>query len=267
MQRTIWYAWRWFDTHKVVPPKRVWASYEFNVENRRKICESYDIVNPFTFNRDPTEEESTRMVRQMGMNLYFVKTQTPKICKAAVQDDAHALGLVEDQTDEICDTAIDTHPIAILYVRNQTPQQCLEVVRKSPHLIECIDDQTEDLCLLAVSSDPGSLMRIRKENQTYDVCMKALELSSSSDSSVGLLGYVQIPQSYYMQKYAVQRNGHNLYYCSSKTYELCELALRETDLVWDYVPEKFQTPRMASIWFESKQKRLQKIKKLQEKTQ
>jgi hypothetical protein len=48
-------------------------------------------------------------VRQNGMALQFVKEQTEKLCKLAIQQDSYALKFVEYQTEELCKLAKQTN--------------------------------------------------------------------------------------------------------------------------------------------------------------
>lgn len=62
------------------------------------------------------EENMTELekVKQNGLNLKYVKEQTPEICLAAVQENGLALEYVKEQTPEICLAAVKRSGCALI---------------------------------------------------------------------------------------------------------------------------------------------------------
>ena len=65
------------------------------------------------------------LVSQDGMELYYIKEQTPEICMAATKDNGLALEFVKEQTPEICMAAVKQNGHALQYVEDKKSMQLL----------------------------------------------------------------------------------------------------------------------------------------------
>ena len=75
---------------------------------KKKHLEEFDYTN---------HDECLEAVKQCGLALKFVKTQTHDICMEAVKENPFALVNVEDQTDDICLEAIKQNPYILKYIK------------------------------------------------------------------------------------------------------------------------------------------------------
>ena len=104
-----------------------------------------------------TTEKLILAVKKNGMLLEFIKKedQTVEICETAVKQNWEALQYVEKQTVAICLIAVEQNFRAIRYVNKQTPEICKVVVKHDGMAIEwvCLSCQTPDVCLAAVEQN------------------------------------------------------------------------------------------------------------------
>ena len=68
-----------------------------------------------------TDPHDLEMVKKDGMQLEFVKNQTPEICLAAVKQAGYAIQYVNEQTPEICMVAVQQNGMSLECVEEQTP--------------------------------------------------------------------------------------------------------------------------------------------------
>jgi hypothetical protein len=71
-----------------------------------------------------------RMLKQDGMLLQHVRTQTDAMCMAAVQKNGLALEYVHKQTDEICLAAVKKHGLALMFVQEQNDESRKAAVQR-----------------------------------------------------------------------------------------------------------------------------------------
>lgn len=64
----------------------------------------------------------------------------------------HALQYVENQSTDICESAIRCDPMAIRHVKNQTEEMCRYSIQKNPNAIFHVRNKTIELCELAKNS-------------------------------------------------------------------------------------------------------------------
>ena len=120
--------------------------------------------------------------------------QTELLCQLAIDLQPSLLDYVVNQTEEICIRAINQMPTTIGYVREQTPELCLLAVSKCAHVLAYVREQTEEICLLAVNRCGYALRHVSE--QTEAICLAA-----------------------------VNNDPQALQFVKNKTSELCTLAL------------------------------------------
>tara|TARA_R110002153_G_scaffold273997_3_gene446428 strand:- start:51486 stop:52040 length:555 start_codon:yes stop_codon:yes gene_type:complete len=90
------------------------------------------------------------MVKRNGMDLEFVKYQTPQICLAAVMQNGSALKFVQNQTKKICMVAVTQNGRALKYVKDQTEKICMVAVTQNGLALEYVKYKTRKLCNAAI---------------------------------------------------------------------------------------------------------------------
>lgn len=65
--------------------------------------------------------------------------QTPEICLTAVQSNANALKYVKEQTPEICLAAVKHGGWTLKYVKEQTPEICLAAVQQYSDALQYVE--------------------------------------------------------------------------------------------------------------------------------
>ena len=107
-------------------------------------------------------EADIQKVTHCGMDLQFIKEQTPELCLAAVQQNEQALEYVKVQTPELCLAAVQQNGYALEYVKVQTSEICLAAVQQNGYALHFVKEQTPELGLAAVNSPfpfPKALLR------------------------------------------------------------------------------------------------------------
>ena len=92
------------------------------------------------------EQECLEAVKENGLALKFVNTQTPEICLEAVKQYGCALAYVSHQTPEMCLEAVKRYGCALAYVIHQTPEIVARAIVQDPNAKECVRiDWTEEI--------------------------------------------------------------------------------------------------------------------------
>ena len=133
------------------------------------------VITKITNFEDVFDDFWINILQKDGCALYYVKEQTEKICKLAIQYDARALKYAKEQTEEICKLAVQQNGTAILYVKNQTEELCKLAVQTDGYALQYVKNQTEELCKLAVQQN-GTALQFVKE-QTAEICILAIQQS------------------------------------------------------------------------------------------
>lgn len=130
-----------------------------------------------------TVQEALDAVKRNGLELEFVKEQTPEVCLEAVKEDWQALQFVKNQTPDLCLIAIREDDSALQFVKEQTPEICLEAVKQNGGALQFVKDQTPELCFIKELKDKiirqeKVINRLREEqsftnDEVYSILMKA----------------------------------------------------------------------------------------------
>ncbi len=125
------------------------------------------------------EEICKLIVKEYGLALYYVKTQTEEICKLSVEKDGLALEYVKDQTYEICKIAVKQYGLALKYVSDQTEELCKIAVEQDGYALKYVKTQTEEICKIAVEEDGYALEYVK--DQTEKMCKLAIQKYGTFD--------------------------------------------------------------------------------------
>jgi hypothetical protein len=84
------------------------------------------------------EELCIDAVQRDGMNLAWVKQQTPAICLAAVQQNGHALQFVKEQTPELMYAAVQQTGHALQYCKERSIHTCYLAYQQNKNVLPLI---------------------------------------------------------------------------------------------------------------------------------
>lgn len=74
------------------------------------------------------EKIALEKVKENGLNLKFISTQTPELCLAAVRQNGLAIKYVKDQTPELCLEAVRYESNALNFVNLKFYEECKGVL-------------------------------------------------------------------------------------------------------------------------------------------
>lgn len=126
------------------------------------------------------EEDMARVTRD-GMQLQYVKYQTPEICMEAVKHDGRALEYVKDQTPELCMAAVKQNGLALQFVTNQTPEICIAAIKEDWRALEYVKDQTPEICLEAVKWNGYALEYVKDPKLKEKISSYLSEISKETN--------------------------------------------------------------------------------------
>lgn len=106
-------------------------------------------------------------------NLQYVKYQTNKVCKAAIDNNSAAYQLVGVKNYEISRHAVLADPFNLFFVPKQTKHICTAAVMTNPDMLQFINNQTEAICLCALRADVSALRYVKE--LTPNICKYLLE--------------------------------------------------------------------------------------------
>jgi len=173
-------------------------------------------------------------------------------------------------TDEICLTAINASPGAILDCPELKKDLCLVAIEHYPPLITsvlnspkyngdaattaelalvavskygpCLNNsrivQTPKLCMLAVTQDPMTIRFVNK--QTWGLCMAAIK------SNPLAIQYVR-NQTHELCEIALSMNGMAIRYIHKQSHVLCRLALKQNWNSMQVIKNKDQNMRLEAV--------------------
>ena len=73
--------------------------------------------------------------------------------KEAIRKDGECIGLVNEQTEELCKLAVQQNVDALRFIKNQTEELCKLAVKQDWHALHYVKNQTEELCKIAVKQN------------------------------------------------------------------------------------------------------------------
>jgi hypothetical protein len=117
-------------------------------------------------------------IEQSGLNLRYVKEQTPELCLAAVKDAPYAFIFVKEEnyTPEVCIEAVRHDGTLLRYIKPEmaaikgSPQVygkiCLEAVKREGRVLWMVDpaacgEMYHEICLAAISQDGAALVSVK----------------------------------------------------------------------------------------------------------
>ena len=113
-------------------------------------------------------------VKKNGLDLQYIKEQeqTPELCMTAVRQNGRALQYVKEQTPELCMAAVRQYGYALKFVKEQNPEVCMAAVRQNGLALYYVNEQSPELCMSAVCQEGRALEYVK--DQTPELCMAAV---------------------------------------------------------------------------------------------
>lgn len=146
----------------------------------KKICLAAVRKNPLILMHVEKQDDEICLeaVSRDPFALKYVKDKKYGICLEAVKNSHRYTGesvllLVDDQTEELCLTAVKSNVSEFFNVKNQTNEICLAAVRRDGFLLLLVKEQTEEICLEALRRNSGVFNFVK--NQTEKIHKEVLK--------------------------------------------------------------------------------------------
>jgi hypothetical protein len=160
-------------------------------------------------NINDKEKYAKIMCLNRGLSLEYVKEQTEEICEIAINSDPESFEFVKDKTLSLCKLACGKSGYCLKYVPSdlKTEEICMLACSNWGYALENVENQTEELCLFAIKHFPYSLECVK--NQTEKMC-----------------------------KISCSKKGKCLKYVKNQTEEICMIACENDLEAFEYVENK-----------------------------
>ena len=186
-------------------------------------------------------------------SLGLIKEQTEEMCLIAIKQDWQAFLLVKEQNEKICLVAIKKNWKTLEYIQEQTEEMCLIALQKSWEAIKFIKKQTEEMCLIAINKHWKALEFVKEQNE--EICWNALRQSWES------LEYIN-DQTEEMNDYAIEKSCHALKFVRNQTKDMCLDAIEIDFFVLSFVRDQTE-----EICLNAVEKSWQALKLVKEQTE
>lgn len=117
----------------------------------------------------------TDVVHVHGNKVGLINNQTLQICTEAVKQNGLALQYVthEFRTPQVCQIAVEQNEMALKYAPYQDNETCIKAVKKNGIVLQWVKEQSLNMCLEAIKQD-GRYIRFVK-NKTPEICIEAVK--------------------------------------------------------------------------------------------
>jgi hypothetical protein len=178
----------------------------------------------------------TEAVERCGIDLKFIKKQTPEICLAAVKQNGLALYYVKEQSYQICLAAVKQNGFALDFVDAvfATDEICLEAIKQNEQALQfVIDTKIENVIDVAMKQNEEvcQYLKIDHENDCFNRVWKKIV------SKNGLLIRFCEHQTFHICLAAVNQNGLVLHYCKIKSFAISWAAVVQNCFAISFVKE------------------------------
>ncbi len=157
---------------------------------------------------------------------FSVIEQTEKLCEYAVNHDPMNIKYVKIQTEKICEIALRGWPGAFQYIKNKTRKLCKIALDSRGDNLAYIEHQDEELCILAVQANHDSLIHVKQ--QTEEICYYACKKHFSSFKLCKF-------ESERIHLTVLKQNGRYINYIKNKKLEYVMIALRTDGYALRYI--------------------------------
>lgn len=194
------------------------------------------LSDPYPVYSDP--ELRRIAIENNGLTLKHIpaEEQTEDLCISAIRHNTNAVVFVADQTPKICRLALSADGILLKHIKEQTEQLCLQAVTQNGLALKYAKFQTAEICLKAVGQNGLALEYVAE--QTPTICERAVGKNGLA------LEYV-VEQTPAICEKAVRQNAKALRFVIEQTEELCQMAVSTNPHSIFYV--KNQNDRLQEI--------------------
>ena len=146
-------------------------------KSKIKVSELYldKIIDMKTFFNNCSNQEQLLYVKDKQFILRYIDNQTDEICELAIQQHYYALHYIKNQTSLLSKIAVQQNGLALRYVKEQTEEICKFAVQRNGLALQYVKEQTEEICKLAVQQNGLALKYV--QNQTDEICILAVQQS------------------------------------------------------------------------------------------
>lgn len=183
------------------------------------------------------EHENTNIDDKFGL---LNNEQTEELCMSAIYDNCFAIKFVINPTLKMCKEVIKINPCVIKFIHNATDEiykYLLERYSGYP-VLKYITNQNYDLCIYAVKCNPKNIKYVA--DQKYLHCAIAVEKDGMA------LKYIKNP-SYKICEKAVNQNWKAIQYVKNQKHDLCVLALNINEEAIMYIHNKTEEYCMMAL--------------------
>jgi hypothetical protein len=161
-----------------------------------------------------------------------------------IKNNVYLLKFIDNQTDELCKSALKYNGLGLEYIKNKTYELSLIAVEQNGLALEYVNpDDNYKLALNAVKQNPYAIKFV---NFNLDLDINIfLEVVKKNGR---LLNY--IPNKYYNYNIyleAIKSDSYALEHINDQTYELCLLAVSKCGTVLKFVKEQTYDICLAAI--------------------
>jgi hypothetical protein len=104
--------------------------------------------------------------------LKSTKEQTNELCEIAVEKDGMALQYVTNQNDKICEIAVKQNGLALQFVKNKKYFICLEAIKQNPRALQYINfNEDNDYNYKLYLESCKNLENKNESNEVCSVCL------------------------------------------------------------------------------------------------
>ena len=97
--------------------------------------------------------------------IYYIKDQTPELCKMAITIEPTAIQFIKYQTHELCILAVSNNGLTLKYIDNKTYDVCRAAILSDFNALQYISEPSHELCELAISISWKAIRHISREYQ------------------------------------------------------------------------------------------------------
>ncbi len=110
----------------------------------------FDLSDPAV---EQTEALCAKVLAEDGMQLEYVRNQSPKLCDIAIRENGEAIQFAEYQDSDTCEQLVGENPWRLVWVKNQTYSIVKTAIEKHPSTILVAKDPSEQLVAMALEKD------------------------------------------------------------------------------------------------------------------
>lgn len=215
------------------------------------------ISNPLSINDFVEKHHLYNIIAHDGLLLRYIDNQTEELCLTAIINNPESFKYIKNQTSKLCIEAISLNPLCFCYIDSNllSDHICkftLECCKNQKGIFvnwhyfrgraEKYDILFHNIFLKIVMYNGLLLEYI--EHQTKEICKNALK------QNINAFKFVQKQfQTYEMCHDVVEKNGLLLEFVDKKTIDLCVIAMKQNRNALSHVPTEFLSECISKFSF------------------